>query len=51
MVVNGQKAMPSFHSQLDDVQIAAVVHYVRTSLGNDYRDGPATPELVHAACP
>lgn len=51
LVVNGQKAMPGFRNQLDDAQIAAVVNYVRTSLGNDYRDDPATPEQVRAARP
>jgi mono/diheme cytochrome c family protein len=37
-VVGGRKGMPSFASQLTDQQVAAVVNYVRTNFGNDYRD-------------
>ncbi len=38
VVANGQKGMPPFGPMMDDEQIAAVVNYVRTSLGNDFRD-------------
>ena len=38
VVTNGQKGMPPFGPMMDDEQIAAVVNYVRTSLGNDYKD-------------
>lgn len=38
IVVRGQKGMPGFGGQLDDEQVAAVVNYVRTHFGNDYRD-------------
>lgn len=38
LVVNGQKAMPPFAALLDDDQVAAVVNYVRTHFGNDYKD-------------
>jgi mono/diheme cytochrome c family protein len=38
VVVNGQRAMPPLGSFLNDDQIAAVVNYVRTHFGNDYRD-------------
>jgi mono/diheme cytochrome c family protein len=38
MVINGRKGMPPFGSQLTDPQVAAVVNYVRTHFGNDYRD-------------
>ncbi|MFY8093944.1 MAG: c-type cytochrome [Niveispirillum sp.] len=37
LVVNGQKAMPSF-AYLSDEQVAAVVNYVRTHFGNGYKD-------------
>jgi mono/diheme cytochrome c family protein len=37
MIVNGQKAMPSFH-YLSDEQVAAVVNYVRSHFGNAYKD-------------
>jgi mono/diheme cytochrome c family protein len=38
LVVNGQKAMPPFARVLDDNQVAAVVNYIRTNLGNAYTD-------------
>jgi mono/diheme cytochrome c family protein len=38
LVINGRKGMPPFGSQLNDQQVAAVVNYVRTHFGNDYRD-------------
>lgn len=38
VVTNGQKAMPPFGSMMDDEQVAAVVNYIRTNLGNDYKD-------------
>lgn len=38
VVMNGQKAMPGFARMLSDAQVAAVVNYVRTHFGNDYRD-------------
>ena len=38
VVVQGQKAMPSFGYTLSDEQIAAVVNYVRTHFDNDYKD-------------
>ncbi|MBP7335539.1 cytochrome c [Niveispirillum sp.] len=44
MVVNGQKAMPSFN-YLSDEQVAAIVNYVRTHFGNGYKDA-VTPEDV-----
>ncbi|HEY2050646.1 MAG TPA: cytochrome c [Caulobacteraceae bacterium] len=47
MVLNGQRAMPSFGSALSDAQIAAVVNYLRTHFGNSYKD-PITPEQVKA---
>ena len=38
VVTNGQKAMPPFGPMLDDEQVAAVVNYIRTNLGNSYGD-------------
>ncbi len=38
VVTNGQKGMPPFGPMMDDDQIAAVVNYIRTGLGNDYKD-------------
>ena len=45
VVVNGLRAMPPFGGMLNDEQVVAVVNYVRTNFGNDYRD-PVTVEDV-----
>jgi mono/diheme cytochrome c family protein len=50
MVMSGNKAMPSFGRDLDDVQIANVVNYIRTHFGNRYTD-TVTPAFVAAARP
>lgn len=47
LVVNGQKAMPAFGSQLNDAQVAAVVNYIRSNFGNSYTD-QVTAEDVKA---
>jgi mono/diheme cytochrome c family protein len=38
VVLNGQRAMPSFGAELSDGQIANVINYVRTHFGNRYKD-------------
>lgn len=38
VVLNGLRGMPGFGLSLDDEQVAAVVNYVRTHFGNNYRD-------------
>ena len=48
VVLNGLRGMPGFANQMDDAQIAAVVNYVRTNLGNRYAADPATPADVKA---
>ena len=48
VVVHGQRAMPSFGSDLSDEQIANVINYVRTHFGNHYKDA-VTPAAVKAA--
>lgn len=50
MVVNGNKAMPSFAAMLDDEQVAAVANYVRSHFGNSYTD-TVTPAEVKALRP
>jgi mono/diheme cytochrome c family protein len=50
MVMNGRQAMPSFGGDLDDVQIANVVNYVRTHFGNHYKDA-VTASFVASARP
>jgi mono/diheme cytochrome c family protein len=47
VVLNGQRAMPSFGESLDDAQVAAVINYVRTHFGNHYKDA-ITPAMVKA---
>lgn len=46
LVVYGQKAMPGFGGFLDDAQVAAVVGYVRTHFGNDYKDPVSADEVT-----
>ena len=46
VVVRGQKAMPEFGTGLSDMQVAAVVNYVRSHLGNDYHDVLTTEEVT-----
>ena len=38
VVVNGQRGMPAFGAMMSDDQVAAVVNYLRTHFGNDYKD-------------
>lgn len=49
VVLHGQKAMPPVGEMLSDEQVAAVVNYVRTHFGNDYKDDPATAADVKDA--
>jgi mono/diheme cytochrome c family protein len=45
VVVNGQRAMPPFGAMLSDDQVAAVVNYLRTHFGNDYRDAVTAADV------
>jgi len=45
VVTNGQKGMPPFGPMMDDEQIAAVVNFVRSNLGNDYKDAVAAADV------
>jgi mono/diheme cytochrome c family protein len=47
VVMNGQHGMPPVGIMMSDDQVAAVVNYVRTHFGNDYRD-TVTAENVKA---
>jgi mono/diheme cytochrome c family protein len=38
VVLRGQRAMPPFGAMMSDNQVAAVVNYLRTHFGNDYKD-------------
>jgi mono/diheme cytochrome c family protein len=38
VVLNGQRAMPPFGTDLSDTQIATVINYIREHFGNRYKD-------------
>jgi mono/diheme cytochrome c family protein len=44
-VLKGRKGMPAFGQMMSDQQIAAVANYVRTNLGNDYKDALTAAEV------
>lgn len=48
VVVNGSKAMPPFRNQLDDEQVAAVVNFIRTHFGNDYKEDVSAADVKAA---
>lgn len=50
VVVRGQRGMPSLGWMMSDDQVAAVVNYVRTHFGNQYRDA-VTAEDVKSVRP
>ena len=45
VVVNGQRAMPPFGAMMSDDQVAAVVNYLRTHFGNDYKDAVTAADV------
>lgn len=45
VVVNGQRAMPPFGAMMTDDQIAAVVNYLRTHFGNDFKDAVTAADV------
>ena len=45
LILEGNGAMPAFADWLDDEQVAAIVSYIQTHLGNDY-EGDVTAEEV-----
>jgi mono/diheme cytochrome c family protein len=48
LVVRGQRAMPPFGDMMNDDQVAAVVNYVRTHFGNNYRDAVTAKDVKDA---
>ncbi|MGL4415255.1 c-type cytochrome [Roseinatronobacter monicus] len=46
LTLHGQAAMPPLGGILNDEQVAEVVNYIRTHLGNNYPDDPATADMV-----
>ena len=45
VVVNGQRGMPAFGAMMSDEQVAAVVNYLRTHFGNNYRDAVTSEDV------
>jgi mono/diheme cytochrome c family protein len=45
VVVRGQRAMPAFGAMMSDDQVAAVVNYLRTHFGNDYKDAVTAEDV------
>jgi mono/diheme cytochrome c family protein len=48
LIVRGQRAMPPFGDMMNDDQVAAVVNYVRTHFGNNYRDAVTAKDVKDA---
>jgi cytochrome c5 len=48
LVVHGRRAMPPFGGMMSDAQVAAVVNYVRTHFGNNYRDTVTAQDVSEA---
>jgi cytochrome c553 len=48
LVLHGHKAMPPFADFLDDAQVAAIVTYIRTHFGNDFKDEVTEAEVKAA---
>ena len=44
-VLHGRKGMPPFKDMLSDAQVAEVVNYVRTHMGNQYPDAVTAAEV------
>lgn len=44
-ILNGRKGMPSFKMLLSDEQVADVTNYVRTHMGNDYKDAVSVADV------
>jgi mono/diheme cytochrome c family protein len=48
LIVNGRRAMPPFGDMMSDAQVAAVVNYLRTHFGNDYREAVTAKDVKQA---
>jgi mono/diheme cytochrome c family protein len=45
VVVRGRRAMPPLGAMMSDDQVAAVVNYLRTHFGNDYKDAVTAEDV------
>jgi len=48
LIVNGQGAMPSFGTFLDDEQVVAVTSYIQSHLGNEYTPDARVEDVASA---
>ncbi|MBN9218639.1 MAG: cytochrome c [Mesorhizobium sp.] len=48
LVLHGQNGMPPVGQMMSDDQVAAVVNYVRTHFGNDYKDAVTAQDVKDA---
>lgn len=46
VVLHGLKGMPPVGQMMSDEQVAAVVNYVRTHFGNDYKDAVSAKDVA-----
>lgn len=45
IVVHGRRGMPAFGTMMNDGQVAAVVNYLRSHFGNNYRDAVSPKDI------
>ncbi len=48
VILHGQKGMPAVGKMMSDDQVAAVVNYVRTNLGNKYEDKVSAEDVAES---
>lgn len=46
VLLHGLKGMPPVGKMMSDEQVAAVVNYVRTNFGNDYKDAVTVEDVA-----
>jgi mono/diheme cytochrome c family protein len=46
VIVHGQKGMPPVGQMMSDEQVAAVVNYIRSNFGNDYKDEVSAQDVA-----
>jgi mono/diheme cytochrome c family protein len=46
VMLHGLKSMPPVGQMMSDEQVAAVVNYVRTNFGNDYKDAVSAEDVA-----
>lgn len=46
VILHGQKGMPPVGQMMSDEQVAAVVNYIRSNFGNDYKDEVSAKDVA-----